>query len=56
MPNLDLIKQYKRVHMIGIGGISMSGIAEILHHLGIVVTGSDISESEVTDKLMKNNI
>ncbi len=56
MPNLDLIKQYKRVHMIGIGGISMSGIAEILHHLGIVVTGSDISESEVTDKLIKNNI
>ena len=29
MPNIDLIKNYNRVHMLGIGGVSMSGIAEI---------------------------
>lgn len=56
MPNLDLIKKYKRIHMIGIGGISMSGIAEILKHFGITVTGSDIAESEVTNKLIQNGI
>jgi UDP-N-acetylmuramate--alanine ligase len=42
--------------MIGIGGISMSGIAEILHHWGITVTGSDASESEITEKLQSNGI
>jgi UDP-N-acetylmuramate--L-alanine ligase (EC 6.3.2.8) len=39
--------------MIGIGGISMSGLAEILMHKGIKVTGSDIRESEITDRLKK---
>ena len=42
--------------MIGIGGISMSGIAEILHFWGFHVTGSDATESEVTNQLMKNGI
>lgn len=56
MPNLDLIKKYNRVHMIGIGGVSMSGIAEILSHFGIIVTGSDLSESENTNKLKEHGI
>lgn len=30
MANIDELKQYKHIHMIGIGGVSMSGIAEIL--------------------------
>ena len=30
--NIDSLKKYKHIHMIGIGGISMSGIAEILHN------------------------
>ena len=38
--SIDNLKQYKHIHMIGIGGISMSGIAEILHNWGIFVTGS----------------
>ena len=42
--------------MIGIGGISMSGIAEILKNWGIVVTGSDIDSSEITEKLLQNDI
>ena len=42
---------YKKVHFIGIGGIGMSGIAEVLLNLGYEVTGSDIKESEVTKRL-----
>lgn len=44
--NIDSLKKYKHVHMIGIGGISMSGIAEILHNFGIFVTGSDVTRSK----------
>ncbi len=42
--------------MIGIGGVSMSGIAEILNHWGFKITGSDANSSEITDKLIKNGI
>jgi len=50
------IKDYKHIHLIGIGGISMSAIAETLKHWNITVTGSDCSESEVTEILTKNGI
>src|ERR1700719_1692506 len=33
------------IHFVGIGGIGMSGIAEVLHNLGYAVQGSDITES-----------
>ena len=56
MPNTCKIKKYKNVHMIGIGGVSMSGIAAILTNWGINVTGSDASQSESTDKLMSMGI
>jgi len=39
------------VHMVGIGGISMSGLAEILMHRGIKITGSDLHESDITNRL-----
>ena len=39
------------IHFIGIGGISMSGLAEILLERGFTVSGSDAHESELTDKL-----
>ena len=42
--------------MIGIGGISMSGIAEILVNWGFKVSGSDMSESAMTEKLRSNGI
>ena len=32
------------IHFVGIGGIGMSGIAEVLHNLGYIVQGSDIAE------------
>lgn len=45
---LESIKEYKRIHMIGIGGVSMSGLAEHLSHFGFCITGSDFKESENT--------
>jgi len=41
----------QHVHFIGIGGIGMSGIAEILLNLGMKVSGSDLKRSAVTDRL-----
>ncbi len=41
----------KNVHFIGIGGIGMSGIAEILLSQGFKITGSDLTKTEVTDRL-----
>ncbi len=43
----------QRVHFIGIGGIGMSGIAEILLSLGFPVSGSDVRASSTTDRLGK---
>jgi len=54
--NLEELKKYKHIHMIGIGGVSMSGIAEILKHWGFIVTGSDSSESDTTRKLNLDGI
>jgi UDP-N-acetylmuramate--alanine ligase len=43
--------QKQHVHFIGIGGIGMSGIAEILLNLGMRVSGSDLRRSPITDRL-----
>ena len=56
MPNIDNIKKYKNIHMIGIGGISMSGIAEILKNWGFEVSGSDRVDSEILYTLNQNGI
>ena len=45
------LKKYKNVHCIGIGGIGLSGIAEILLSRGYRVTGSDMKASDITEKL-----
>ncbi len=42
---------FKRIHMVGIGGIGMSGIAEVLLTLGYAVSGSDTKLSGITDRL-----
>lgn len=53
--SLDFIKdKNKKIHFIGIGGISMSGLAEILLENSFKVSGSDMKESEITSKLTKN--
>ena len=56
MPNIDNIKKYKKVHMIGIGGVSMSGIAEILVNWGFKVSGSDRVDSELLHTLTKAGV
>ncbi|MCJ7640942.1 MAG: UDP-N-acetylmuramate--L-alanine ligase [Desulfobacterales bacterium] len=42
----------QHVHFVGIGGIGMSGIAEVLLNLGYQISGSDLKESEVTRRLV----
>ena len=56
MPNIDNIKKYKNIHMIGIGGVSMSGIAEILLNWGFEVSGSDRTDSEILNTLKNAGI
>lgn len=46
-----MLQKKHRVHFVGIGGIGMSGIAEVLLNLGYTVTGSDLRESEATQRL-----
>ncbi|MCD8159395.1 MAG: UDP-N-acetylmuramate--L-alanine ligase [Clostridiales bacterium] len=50
------IKEYKNVHFIGIGGISMSALAEILNHRGAYVAGSDFQVTDMTRHLQSVGI
>lgn len=52
----DTIFPPATIHMIGIGGISMSGLAEILKNRGYNVKGSDANNSNIINKLIKNDI
>jgi UDP-N-acetylmuramate--alanine ligase len=47
------LSNVKRIHCIGIGGIGLSAIAEILLNEGYTVTGSDMNESDITFRLME---
>ncbi len=47
----SVLGQARRIHFIGIGGIGMSGIAELLVNLGYQVTGSDVQPSDITARL-----
>lgn len=49
----DIVGNNKVIHFIGIGGIGVSGIAEIMHSMGYTVQGSDQSRSQNTDRLEK---
>src|SRR3989339_233234 len=46
-----LFRRVRHVHMIGIGGAGMCGIAEVLLNLGFEVSGSDLQLSDVTERL-----
>ena len=50
-PVLVMFAKIQRVHFVGIGGIGMSGIAEVLLNLGYRISGSDIKNSAVTQRL-----
>jgi UDP-N-acetylmuramate--alanine ligase len=52
LPAPAMFAKAQRVHFIGIGGIGMSGIAEILLTLGYSVSGSDLRRSSITDRLV----
>ncbi len=46
-----MVKRYRHIHFVGIGGAGMSGIAEVLHNMDYLVTGSDAASSETTHHL-----
>jgi UDP-N-acetylmuramate--alanine ligase len=46
-------RNFQRIHLVGIGGIGMSGIAEVLLTLGYSVSGSDVKLSAITERLQK---
>ena len=49
-----MFEKKHHVHFVGIGGIGMSGIAEVLVNMGYVVSGSDLAESETTRRLTRH--
>ena len=51
--NGDFAKRYSRVHFVGIGGVGMSGIAEVLCTLGYQVSGSDNADNAATRRLVQ---
>ena len=52
----DLMSTFRHVHFIGIGGVGMSGIAEVLRNLGYTVSGSDRASSPTTQRLQQLGI
>ena len=47
----DYIKPGRRAHLVGVGGVSMSPLAEVLHGAGMVITGSDMHDSATVEHL-----
>ena len=52
----EYLKPGKRIHMVGIGGVSMRPLALVLQARGITVTGSDMNSSGSTEELLRNGI
>ena len=46
-----MFKKYRQIHFVGIGGVGMSGIAEVLLNLGYRVTGSDAKRNDAVERL-----
>ncbi len=51
-----MFRRIQHVHFVGVGGIGMSGIAEVLVNLGFRVSGSDLKRSNVTDRLQQMGV
>ena len=47
------MRRVRAMHFIGIGGVGMGGIAEVMHHLGFAVSGSDLNANALTQRLEK---
>lgn len=56
MIDLHVLNSNKHIYFLGIGGISMSGLAEIMVNRGFKVSGSDMKLSPITNRLIANNI
>lgn len=56
MENDDILSKVKRIHFVGIGGSGMCPIAEILHHKGFELTGSDTNESDTLERVRSYGI
>jgi len=54
--NAPEMRRIRCIHMIGVGGTGMSGIAEVLVNLGYEVSGSDIRASVVTQRLQEKSV
>ncbi len=52
----EYLRPGKKGHLIGVGGVSMSPLAEVLHDMGIIIKGSDINESEKVSTLRKKGM
>ena len=50
------MRRIRHIHFIGIGGVGMCGIAEVLHNLGYVVSGSDLHANVNTERLMASGV
>ncbi len=50
------MRRIERIHFVGIGGVGMCGIAEVLHNLGYRVSGSDMRENATTERLRKMGV
>ncbi len=48
--------EYKKIHCLGIGGVGLSAVAEILQDRGHIVTGTDINKSKITEHLESKGI
>ncbi len=55
-PEHKFASRMRSIHLIGIGGSGMSGIAEVLHNLDFKVSGSDLNAGKVTDRLIQMGI
>ena len=52
----EFLSKGRKGHLIGIGGVSMSPLAEVLKDAGLIISGSDIAESERTSHLREKGI
>jgi UDP-N-acetylmuramate--alanine ligase len=55
-PEHKFARRMQRIHLIGIGGSGMSGIAEVLHNLDFTVSGSDQQRSKTTERLVSMGV
>ena len=59
MPTTDIATYFvpgQRAHLVGIGGVSMAPLAEVLHGMGLTITGSDSRQSATVEHLQSLGI